>query len=36
LNPDAALNPILGSLKLLHDRIGELEKPKKKKRGKKS
>ena len=36
LNPDAALNPILGSLKLLHDRIGELEKkPKKKKRGKK-
>jgi hypothetical protein len=36
LNPDAALNPILGSLKLLHDRLGELEKPKKKKRGKKS
>jgi len=37
LDPNAALNPILGSLKLLHERIGELEstKPKKKKRSKK-
>ena len=35
LDTDYALNPILGSLKLLHDRLGELEKPKKKKRGKK-
>lgn len=36
LNPTAATGPILASLKLLHDRIGSLEKPKKKKqRGKK-
>lgn len=35
LDSNFALNPILGSLKLLHDRLGELEKPKKKKRGKK-
>ena len=35
IDANAATGPILASLKFLHDRLDDLEKPKKKKRGKK-